>query len=96
MPFIIRGVRMFSGWPDEEAPEGGLRRVHRLCGLTLGGDDLLDGSDFTGQHADQRLQRIHHIRIATLDGKRIEPANHAISSDGINQSLCLGSRKLPR
>ena len=94
MPFIIRGVRMFSGWPDEEAPEGGLRRVHRLCGLTLGGDDLLDGGEFDGQDFSQFTQPLVHLRLVAVDGQCIQTDQQAIDRSSISQSGDACSRKL--
>ena len=96
MTFIIRGVRMFSGWPDEEAPEGGLRRVHRLCGLALGNHDLLDGGEFDGQDFSQFTQPPVHLVLIAIDGQRIELKQQPVNRSGIGQSVGSCARKLPR
>lgn|GEM_PF-2586923 len=96
MPFIIRGVRMFSGWPDEESPEGGLRRVHRLCGLTLGGDDHADGLEFAWQDFSQRSQSASHLSLVALNGQLIDPQDETVNRSGIGQSVGPRTRKLPR
>lgn len=96
MPFIIRGVRMFSGWPDEEASEGGLRRVHRLCGLTLGSDDLLDGGEFDGQDFNQSRQSASYLTLVALNGQLIDPQDQPINRSGIGQCVGASTRKVPR
>ena len=96
MPFIIRGVRMFSGWPDEEAREGGLRRVHRLCGLTLGVEDRSDCLEFIGQDFSQLTQPLVHLRLVAFDGQLIEAEQQAIDRSSIGQSGDAGPRKLHR
>lgn len=93
---VIRGVRMFSGWPDEEAAQGGLRRVHRLCGLTLGGDDLLNGGDFDGQDFSERRQSASYLSLVALNGQLIDPQDQPVNRSGIGQSVGASARKVPR
>lgn len=87
MSFIIRGVRMFSGWPREEAAESGLRRVHRFCGVTLDSHDLLDGGEFDGQDFAQCRQTAGYLRVVTLNGQRVDPQNQTVDRSGICQSV---------
>lgn len=91
---VIRGVRMFSGWPDEEAAQGGLRRVHRLCGLTLGGDDLLDGGEFDGQDFNQRRQSASYLRLVAMNGQRTDLQDQSVNRSGVGQSVSSCARQV--
>ncbi len=96
MSFVIRSVRMFSGWPREEAAQGGLRRVHRFCGVTLGGEDQANGLELEGQDFGQLAKPLDHLRLVTVGGQRIQLEHEPIDRSGIGQSVSSRARKLPR
>lgn len=96
MSFIIRGVRMFSGWPREEAAQGGLRRVHRLCGLTLGSEDQANALELDGEDCGELSKPLVHLRLVTVGGERIQLKHEPIDRSGIGQSVSSCARELPR
>lgn len=96
MAYVVRSVRLFSGWPDDDASEGGLRRIHHLCGLTLGGEDQANAVEFERQCFGQCTQPLDHLRLITVGGQRIQLEQEPIDRSGIGQSVGSCSRKLPK
>lgn len=71
MVVVLRGVRMFSGLRTEEGGERPLREVTRLCGLSLGGYDLLEFREDLRRSQRQPAKKVQHLRVATFLGQLV-------------------------
>lgn len=78
---------MFSGYAREEGCERPLREVTRLCGLTLGGEDLIDDGQLLSDKLCKPIKQVQRYALATIDGRRVHANEFAIDRASAAQSL---------
>lgn len=77
--YRVGGVRLFHGLTDgaDDPDVGPLREIKSLCGLALGGDDLMDHGADGGCGADNDGERGAGIRLATFLGQAVNVSDQA-------------------